>query len=85
MISSSRISDPFATYHVAKLTEKAVVDQLNDHSESNELLPEEASAYRIKHSTETALIKDPSDMFAALLNLKSTCQITSDARSWHCI
>ena len=54
--------------YVSKLTEKAVVDQLNDHTESNELLPENASAYRRDHSTETALIKVQSDMFAAMEN-----------------
>ena len=64
--------------YVSKLTEKAVVDQLNDHTESNELLPEKASAYRRNHSTETALIKVQSDMFAAMDNQNVTLLVMLD-------
>eukprot|EP00795_Rhopilema_esculentum_P004139 gene4139-20323_t len=49
--------------YVSKLTKKAVVDKLNEHTKSNELLPEKASAYRRDHSTEVQ-----SDMFAAIDN-----------------
>eukprot|EP00795_Rhopilema_esculentum_P016056 gene16056-7403_t len=52
--------------YVSKLTEKAVADKLNEHTKSNKLLPEKASAYRRDHSTETALIKVQSDMFAGM-------------------
>ena len=55
--------------YVSKLTEKAVVDQLNDHTESNELLPEKASAYRRDHST---------DMFAAMDNQHVTLLVMLD-------
>ena len=52
--------------YISKLTEKAAVHQLNDHTESNKLLPEKASAYRRDHSIETALIKVQSDIFTAM-------------------
>ena len=64
--------------YVSKLTEKAVVDLLNDHTESNELLPEKASAYSRDHSTETALIKVQSDMFAAMDNQHVTLLVMLD-------
>ena len=54
--------------YVFKLTEKAVADKLNEHTKSKEILPEKASAYRRDHSTETALIKVQSGMFAAMDN-----------------
>ena len=64
--------------YVSKLTEKAVVDKLNEHTKSKELLPENASAYRRDHSTETALIKVQSDMFAAMDNHRVTLLVMLD-------
>ena len=60
--------------YVSKLTEKAVVDQFNDHIESNELLPENASASR----RETALMKVQSDMFVAMDNQHVTLLVMLD-------
>ena len=64
--------------YVSKLTEKAVIVQWNYHTESNELLPEKASTYRRDHSTETALVKVQSDMFAAMDNQHVTLLVMLD-------
>ena len=45
---------------------------VNDHTESNEFLPEKAPAYRRNHSKETALIKAQSDVFVAMENQSVT-------------
>ena len=54
--------------YVFKLKEKAVADQLNNHNESIELLPEKASVYRRDHSTQTALLKVQLDILTAMDN-----------------
>ena len=53
-------------FYVSKLTERAVVNQLCYHSECEFPLPPCQSAYRVSHSTETALVKVQSDI---LLNM----------------
>ena len=50
---------------ISKLLERCVNDQLNRHLHVNRLLPEEQSAYRSHHSTETAVLKVLSDAYAA--------------------
>ena len=50
---------------ISKLLERCVNDQLNRHLHVNGLLPEEQSAYRSHHSTETAVLKVLSDAYAA--------------------
>ena len=51
---------------VSKLTEKAVVAQFLDHIAQNCPLPVFQSAYRINHSTETALAKVQSDILCRM-------------------
>ena len=51
---------------------------MNYHTESNELLPEKASAYRKDHSTDTALIKIQLDIFAAMDNQHVTLLVMLD-------
>ena len=50
---------------LSKILERIVSAQLRSHVESNGLLPQQQSAYRPKHSTETALLKITSDIFRA--------------------
>ena len=50
---------------VSKLLERCVNKQLNNHLEVNDLLPAVQSAYRSRHSTETAVLKVLSDVYAA--------------------
>lgn len=50
---------------LSKILERIVSAQLRSHVESNDLLPSQQSAYRPKHSAETALLKITSDIFRA--------------------
>ncbi len=50
---------------ISKLLERAVSKQIMDYLENNSLLPTCQSAYRVAHSTETALLKIFSDLTLA--------------------
>ena len=51
---------------IGKVIEKAVISQFNEHMEKNDLNEVFQSAYKNKHSTETALLKVKDDITRAL-------------------
>ena len=51
---------------VLKVTEKAVLSQLNEHMDTNNLHTPVQSAYRSGHSTETALLRVQNDILCHL-------------------
>jgi hypothetical protein len=51
---------------IGKVIEKAVMIQVNDHIQDNDLDEVYQSAYKVKHSTETALLKVTNDVAMAL-------------------
>jgi hypothetical protein len=57
---------------VSKLLERCVHDQLNKYLRIHDLLPEVQSAYRSYHSTESAVLKVLSDVYAAADNKEVT-------------
>ena len=54
--------------YIGKLIERAVNIQLNEHITTNNLMEPMQSAYRVGHSTETALIKVKADILNAINN-----------------
>ena len=54
--------------YVGKLIEKVVVDQMNDFREEHAMHPVNQSAYRKKHSCETALVRITNDILMAMDN-----------------
>jgi len=63
---------------VAKLLEKVVVSQLNNHLVQNDLLERCQSAYKSNHSTETALLKVHNDIVLDLANGKVVVLVLLD-------
>ena len=51
---------------IGKVIEKAGISQFNEHMEKNDLTEVFQSAYKNKHSTETALLKVKDDITRAL-------------------
>ena len=64
--------------YVSKLVERAVVNQLCDHSDCGFPLPICQSAYRKGHSTESALIKVQSDILSSMDQQKVTQLVLID-------
>ena len=52
--------------YISKVMEKVVAKRLNQYKDSNNLRAPRQSAYRSKHSTETALIKIQNDIIQAM-------------------
>jgi len=50
---------------MSKVVKRVVAEQLNEYLLTNDLMPRYQSAYRKKHSTETALLRVWSDMLNA--------------------
>ena len=50
---------------MSKVVERVVTEQLNEYLHTNDLMPRYQSAYRKKHSTETALLRVWFDMLNA--------------------
>ena len=63
---------------VSKLVERAVCDQLMEHVTNTGKLEDLQSAYRSRHSTESALLKVKTDLLDAMDNQKVTCLILLD-------
>ena len=63
---------------LSKVIEKVVASQLIDHMDRHHLHNEHQSAYRVAHSTETALLKVREDVLAAMSNKKGMLMVLLD-------
>ena len=63
---------------IGKLIERAVNIQLNEHIKTNNLMEPMQSAYRVGHSTETALIKVKADILNAIDKKEVVCLVLLD-------
>ena len=63
---------------VSKVVERAVTIRLNDYLIANDLLPRPQSAYRKKHSTETATLRVWSDRLSSVTHRVSAAVKMSD-------
>ena len=63
---------------IGKLIERVVNIQLNEHITTNNLMEPMQSAYRVGHSTETALIKVKADILKAVDNKEVVCLVLLD-------
>jgi hypothetical protein len=64
--------------YISKLVEKAVLGQLETHTQQHDLIPIYQSAYRRHHSTETALLKLHHDLLKQMEARKVTAFIGLD-------
>ena len=63
---------------MGKLLDRCVIDQLMDHIHTNNLMEPLQSAYKLCHSTETALLKLKADILKAMDNQEITCLVLLD-------
>ena len=64
--------------YVSKLTERAVFIQIHDHMVANCVYPIFQSAFRPRHSTETALVKVMNDILLAMNSRQVTLLVLLD-------
>ena len=72
---------------MSKVLERAVAMRLNDYLVANDLLPRVQSAYRKRHSTETALLRIWSDILTAadLRQVKLLGQLLDMSAAFDCV
>ena len=63
---------------LSKLVEKCMLDQLMDHCNSHDLLPDFQSAYHQNYSTETSLINITNDILWGMENQEVTMMLILD-------
>ena len=63
---------------MGKLMERCVIDELMDHIHTNNLMEPLQSAYRLCHSSDTALLKVKADILKATDNQEITCLVLLD-------
>ena len=63
---------------VSKLPETTVAKQLHDHLSQHQLYEEHQSAYRERHSTETALTRVQNDILGAMDDSMATVLVLLD-------
>ena len=66
---------------VSKIIEKAVAEQLTDHVKTHHLDQKYQSAFKVLHSTETALLKVQNDILRAVNDNKSVILLLLDLSS----
>ena len=64
--------------YLGKLTERAACDQLVESATRTGNFEQNQSAYRVGHSTESALLKAKSDLLHAMDNQEVTCLVLLD-------
>ena len=64
--------------YLSKIMEKLACAQINDHLNKNDLFENFQSAYRKRHSTETALLKVKTDIMKAMDNNKAVAVVMLD-------
>ena len=64
--------------HLGKLIERAACDQLVEFGTRTGNIEQNQSAYRVRHSTESALLKVKSDLLHAMDNQEVTCLVLLD-------
>ena len=64
--------------YIAKISEKIVLNQVDNHMILNSLHQDTQSAYRANHSTETALLKIHNDLLLAMDDKKCTLLVLLD-------
>ncbi len=67
--------------YISKIIEKVVAEQINDHMCENNLNEQFQSAYRSRHSTETALLRVKNDIMLELDNNRAVLLVLLDLSS----